>query len=383
MASGGPGTLPRPVPTSTDKPYRVYRQRKRAKGDGWIPWDSPGGPGAKPRKPRRSRWGWRLFRYARRLAYVALLVAAIWGTIAFLSFRSAVEQRNAKVPRSVHAQLAPTDGPALTSARNILLLGSDTRPGEKRGRADSMMLVRVDVKARRYAMLSIPRDLRVPVPGYGQEKVNVAYAEGGPGLAVRTVRDYTGVEVHHYAEIDFDGFEELVNTLGGVCLDNPARIQSEPFDGRRWFFRKGEICLTGKRALAYARVRKNRLDFGESDLTRGQRQQAVLNAIADEIISVDSVRSPRDVPEAAVQPLTTDITAGEMLAFGLGRAWAKRDQVLHCRLGGELGMVQGESVLIGDDQNRATVRMWQGQIPALAPNTDINQFAPGCTRRDG
>lgn len=316
-----------------------------------------------------------------RLAFVLVLVAIAWGTVAFLSFRSAVKARNKLVPASVMRVLDPTSGPALTSPRNILIIGADStkvRRGDT-GRADSLILMRFDIKRRAWSMLSIPRDLRVPIPGHGEDKINAAYAYGGPALTIRTVQQLTDVDVNHYVQVDFDGFKGLVAVLGGVTIDNPKAIRSNSFDGRVWVFPKGRLTLDGKHALAYARVRENLLDPAENDLTRGLRQQRVLQAISSQLMSTTTLLHPRDIPKAAVQPLLTDIGASEMMAFAFGKIWATSSHTLHCRLGGDAQEINRQSVIIGGPENRATIRMWEGRQAPIKPNTTENQLAPGCT----
>lgn len=370
------------MPRSDSKPYREYRQPRRVKGDGSIPWSGPGGPGAGGPGPGRGKRAARsTLRWTMRLAFVALLVAIAWGTVAFLSFRSAVKARNALVPPPVMRVLDPTSGPALTSPRNILIIGADSskvRKGDT-GRADSLILMRFDVKRRAWSMLSIPRDLRVAIPGHGEDKINAAYAYGGPALTIRTVQQLTDVDINHYIQVDFDGFKDLINVMGGVEIDNPKPIRSNSFDGRIWVFPKGKQTLDGKHALAYARVRENVLDPKENDLTRGLRQQRVLQAIAGELMSGQTIRQPRDIPKAAVQPLLTDIGASEMMAFAFGKVWATGEHTLHCRLGGDGDYVDGQAVIVGGPENRATVRMWEGRQAPIKPNTAANQLAPGCT----
>lgn len=338
-----------------------------------------------PDPAHKSGRGWKLFRYVRRAGYVVAALFCIWFLVAFLSFRDAVRTSNERVPASVRATLSPTDGPAITSPRNILLLGSDTRgtPGDT-GRADSIMLVRTDFARRRVSMLSLPRDLLVPIPGHGEGKINSAYALGGPALTIKTVRQYTGVPIHHIAVIDFSGFRQVVDDIGGITIQNPHAIAAtkangNDFDGRSWYFPKGELKLDGRHALAYARIRKD--DAGkESDLTRAQRQQRVLDSIASKIASTESIRHPRGRPHAAVTPLTTDATASQLMVFAASRFLAGGDRELRCRLGGSLGMVDGESVILGDEDNRATVRMFLGKQAPLKPNLRDNAFAPGCTK---
>lgn len=375
--------------TTSEKPYRVYRQPRRVRGDGAIEWSEvdgagPGRPGG-PGLPRRT------LRLVRRVAFVAAALALAWLAVAFISFRSAVEQRNDKVPEAVHAALAPANGPALAASHVTLFVGADTSAhrrnvGEKQGRADTLLLMRVHVPSRTVSMLSIPRDLYVEVPGYGREKINTAYSEGGLPLAIRTVRNATGVDVNHVAQIDFDGFRAVVDALGGIEVVNPTLIRSgDPFDGRRWLFRKGRIRLDGRDALAYARIRKvdeatqRRSPVEGTDLGRAARQQRVIDAIVAKVASVDSVRRPRAVPRAVVRPLLTDISASQMVAFGFGKWWSRPDNSLRCRLGGEEGFDSlGGMVLLPDEANRAAVRMFLGRQAPVPPQGPLSA---GCIRQ--
>src|SRR5207248_6897360 len=115
--------------------------------------------------------------------------------------------------------------------------------------SDSIMLLRTDPGKHRLAYLSIPRDLRVPVPGYGDEKINAATQIGGPALAIRTIRRFTGLPVNHVMIIDFHDFRKLIDSIGGIDVNVPERILSNrfdcPYDAQRcqtwkgWRFAKG------------------------------------------------------------------------------------------------------------------------------------------------
>lgn len=324
-------------------------------------------------------------RWLRRGLFIALVGGVVWATIAFLSFRSAVKERNELVARPVLTALAPAEGPAIARPHVILLVGADAsayRNGQgETGRADTLILLRMDVSGRGYSMLSIPRDLFVPLPSGGEGKINSAYADGGLAGSVTAVRRFTGIEVNHVVQVDFDGFREVVDAVGGITVQNARGIvSSEPFDGKMWRFPRGELELDGRRALAYARIRKT-TDARETDLTRAQRQQAVVNAIIEQLVSTDSLLHPRKVPRAVVQPLITDISASQMIAFGVGKAWAKSDNVLRCRLGGDQDFEDGQDVIRPGDENRATIRMWLGRQAPVAPNLAVNPFAPGCVRQ--
>ena len=124
-------------------------------------------------------------------------------------------QQSDKVSDATRAALDDS-GNLLTSPNNILVLGSDRRPGEKRGRADTIMLMRYG--GGKAARLSIPRDTLVNIPGHGPSKINAAYAIGGPPLMIETIKQFLGIEVNHLVEVDFKGFPKFVDALGGVTM---------------------------------------------------------------------------------------------------------------------------------------------------------------------
>jgi LCP family protein required for cell wall assembly len=370
------------------KPYRVYRQSRRVRGDGAIPWGEVGDD-ARPSGPKGARAPRRILRFFRRVVFVALALGIVWAVIAFLSFRSAVNDRNDELPDSVRNALAPVDGPAIATSQVTLLVGADTSAhrqtssGEKAkdARADTLILMRTDPPSRTVSMLSIPRDLWVTIPGTaaGEGRINEAYAIGGLEMSIKTVRKLTGIDVNHVVQIDLDGFKEIVDELGGITIDNPSLLQaSQPFDGKLWRFRRGEITLNGRQALAYARMRHT-TDFKQSDdRARGLRQQRVIDAIVQDIVSPSSLKDPRGVPRAVVAPLLTDISASQMLSFGFGKWWSKSDNNLRCRLGGDAQVLDSQDVLIPSEENRATVRMFMGRQQAVKPATE---FGPGCITR--
>ena len=180
---------------------------------------------------------------------------------------------------------------------NFLLIGSDSRenvPDDLEGnfgsaggqRADVIMIVQLIPDDGSARVLSLPRDLRVEIEGHGTNKINAAYAYGGGALTVQTVNEYSGIPIHHYAEIDFFGFASLVEALGGVTLDFPfpARDLKSGLD-----VPAGRQRLSGATALAYARSRSyQELQDGRwtsvdaNDIGRTHRQQQLVLAIIAE-----------------------------------------------------------------------------------------------------
>jgi LCP family protein required for cell wall assembly len=228
----------------------------------------------------------------------------------------------------------------------------------------------------------------VEIPGFGSNKINAAFQLGGPALALRTIRSLTGLQPNHVALLDFDNFRTVIDALGGVTVDVPKPILSNRFDcpystearcqvWEGWRFEAGEQEMDGRRALIYSRVRENRLDPTDNDLTRGARQQDVVEAITNEVVGLRTFVKLPFIGSDLVAPLTTDLSAGELLQLGWVKFRANSGRALHCRLGGELSSDGGTSVILGGEENFATVRMFQG-LAAPQPPPPGQPLAAGC-----
>lgn len=182
-----------------------------------------------------------------------------------------------------------------TGAKNILLLGSDSRQKsdahdlESAGsqRADTMMLVHVSADRQHVSVMSVLRDLYVPVPGHGEAKINASLAWGGTPLAIQTLEDLLGARIDHVMIIDFAGLADMTTSLGGVYVDNPRPFTASRGDDR--FFAAGPIRLEGDRALTFAR---ERYAFATGDFQRVENQQLLLKGILGRAISRDILADP-------------------------------------------------------------------------------------------
>ena len=375
-----------------DKPYRVYRGG-RAKGR--VPLtrhdekgrSAPADP-ARPQAPRKRR---RVGRWI-VLALVLLLVLLVaWGVGSYLSVANGVEAANDRVPAGVRRQLTKTDGMLLSTPTTTLVLGSDggNRAGrEGANRSDSIMLLRTDPGKGRLAFLSIPRDLQVEIPEVGTAKINAANQIGGPALALRTVKELTGLDVNHVAFVDFDRFEELIDAVGGIEVNVPRPIRSNKFDcpyktaarcnaWPGWRFAKGTQEMDGRRALVYSRIRHNLLNPRETDFDRARRQQQVIAATLDKMTSLGTALKLPFVGDELVTPLATDLGASDLMQLGWTYFRADKNKALHCRLGGDGATVGGESVILGSEDNVATVAMFTGRSAPQPPPRGL-PYAPGC-----
>jgi polyisoprenyl-teichoic acid--peptidoglycan teichoic acid transferase len=379
-----------------DKPYRVYRggrakgpirheppkkEAGRRDGDGYTY------KGPKPaRKPRR----WR-----RRMLWAligVILLFLVWAVLGYLAFRSGIKDANKRLDPLAARARTPQKGLLLSNASNILVLGADagskSRQGTQ-GRSDTIILIRTDPDNHKIALLSIPRDLRVEIPRHGTQKINAAYAFGGPTLAVKTVERVTGLQMNHVVVVDFSTFGEVVDALGGVIINVPRPILSNKFECPRhtqaqcarwpgWRFRKGPQTMDGHRALIYSRIRENKLDPSESDFTRGERQQAVIQAMADKTTSFSTFLKAPFIGDDLVRPLATDLSAGQILQLG----WVKRRTPssgwLRCRLGGTIADIGGASYVIGSEENVSVIAMVTGKSAPQPPLPGSGPFGPGC-----
>lgn len=211
-----------------------------------------------------------------------------------------------------------------TDRVTILLMGADTRPSERgndRPRSDTIMLLMADPANHQASVLSIPRDVYVDIPGYGLHRVNTAYFLGGGPLAMRTIEYNFGVRVNHYALIEFDVFTTLVDEIGGVDVNVPKAIYDPSYPDANYgydpfYIEAGMQHLDGATALKYVRTR-----HADSDFNRAQRQQDVLFAIRDKVLSLDML--PTLVEKAPVlyaslqQSIDTDLSIEQMISLAV------------------------------------------------------------------
>jgi LCP family protein required for cell wall assembly len=378
-----------------EKPYRVYRGG-RVKGK--VPLERPEKArpdrnGRGPREPKirrpRRRWSWK-----RRIAVglvVLLVLATVWGIAGYLSFRHGVQKANARLDKSVPPVLANQKGLLLSNPTTMLLLGRDHENTDRRAslnHSDSIMVLRTDPSRHRLVYLSIPRDLRVPIPGHGEDRINSAFQLGGAGLTVRTIESLTGLEINHVMIVDFRSFKSLIDNIGGVDINVPAPILSNKFDCpykasicARWQgyrFHKGTQHMNGQRALIYSRIRENQLNPADNDITRGLRQQAVMRAVMAKLLGFGTVLKLPFNGDSLLKPLTTDLSAWQFVQLGWVLKRAGQKNALHCRLGGTATSIGGASVIVGDEQNLSVVQMVTGRAAPQPPPPGSGQYGPGC-----
>ncbi|HEY3105900.1 MAG TPA: LCP family protein [Gaiellaceae bacterium] len=382
-----------------DKPYRVYKggrakgpirheplKDERGAADGRDAHGYKGPRAPRPRQPHR----WR--RRALWALVGLIVITLLWALLGYLAFRSGIKDANKRLDPRAERALTPQHGMLLFNSSNILVLGADVGSKSRRGtqgRSDTIALIHTDPDHHKIAMLFIPRDLRVDIPLHGAQKINAAYAFGGPTLAIKAVEHLTRLPVNHVVVVDFATFDDVVDALGGITINVPRPLRSNKFEcpyktqaacdrWTGWRFRKGPQEMNGKRALIYSRIRENVLNPNESDFTRGERQQAVIQAIADKAVSFSTFIKAPFIGDDLVRPLATDLSAFQILQLGWVKKRTPSDGVLRCRLGGTIADIGGQNFVIGSEENVSVIAMVTGKTAPQPPPPGSGPFGPGC-----
>ncbi|OLB80099.1 MAG: transcriptional regulator [Actinobacteria bacterium 13_2_20CM_2_71_6] len=282
-------------------------------GDSGPGGRGPGGPGARPPVPggtpyrgkgRRPRWG--------RIALVGVLALTLIGLLGGFGAYLYANHLDSQISRTDPFSQITGGRPAKVSpgAMNILMLGSDSRNPDAtaanadKSRSDTIILMHVQADHKHAYLISIPRDLYVPIPGHDRDKINAAFAYGGLPLVIRTIEGFTDVHIDHLALIDFAGFQAVTDALGGVDMNVDQTITSihKPF--RK--FTKGMNHFNGAEALDYIR---QRYQFPDGDITRAKHQQQFLRAIMDKAASSGTLANPAKLAsflDAVTKAMTVD-----------------------------------------------------------------------------
>lgn len=219
---------------------------------------------------------------------------------------------------------------------NVLVMGIDRRPSEKCPcRTDTMMIASLDPKTYVAGLVTIPRDLYVPIPGVGDARINQAlwYGDlykvpgGGPTLAKQTVEYNLGRQIHYYILVDFAGFRKVVDMLGGVDIDVPKVIDDPQYPDENFGLKPihipaGRVHMDGELALEYARSRHQDSDFG-----RSKRQIQVLMAVRDKALRLDLLPKLPSLVQQLWGSLETDITPQQVFALAPVAAKVKTENI--------------------------------------------------------
>ncbi|MFA6849241.1 MAG: LCP family protein [Selenomonadaceae bacterium] len=253
-------------------------------------------PTIRPRHKKKKKWPWILA----SIFVLAAIAGAIFASSGF--FDEKVLPRVAE-----EGMLVAKD------KSSIMIMGIDQRDDDV-GRSDTLMIATIDPKKDQASLLSIPRDTRVKVKGYGFDKINAAYAYGGHKLTQDTVEKFLGVPMNHYVIINIQAFQRVIDAIGGIDINVEKRMYySDPWDddgGLVIDLQKGEQHMDGKTAITYVRYRDE-----EGDIGRVHRQQNFMKALMDKMVSPAIIPQIPSIIKEVLSSVKTDLSFREMLEF--------------------------------------------------------------------
>lgn len=342
---------------------------------------APGRAGAAPRRMRR---GLRNTLIALGVLVVLLGIAAGVAYALLASTFNEVQRVSIEQDPALERPAAVQPAPGEQAPINILLLGSDSRETtdpaasaeDLRGfRSDAIMVAQISPDRQHLTVISIMRDNWVEIQGHGEAKINAAVAFGGLPLAVNTVENFIGARIDHVALIDFESFKGLTDAVGGVTVHNDVAFTSRHggFD-----FAAGEVALDGERALGFVR---ERYSFADGDYQRARNQQAYLKALAQKVMSSETLRSPGRLVDTfqALKPhliLDEGLDLGTAVALGYDMRDLRSDDIefFTSPTLGTGTSADGQSIVLPDWAEMAKVQ-------AAFQNGTLNEYA--ATRAPG
>lgn len=226
----------------------------------------------------------------------------------------------------------------------VLAVGSDARPGDDmtRSRGDAIQMVGVNTRTGAAAILGVPRDSWVDIPGHGSNKINSALYFGGPKLFGRTVGNLVGIQPDYVFVTRFEKFQAMVNGIGGIDIDNPSFFADDPIKPKG--FKAGHLHLTGYEAMAYSRIRHALL---RGDFDRSAHQQVVVKAIQKKVRKAS--RRPAFLARgvlSVMKNLHTDLSPVELYKLAHVLADVDPGKVTNCVVQGDIGNIDGQSVVL-------------------------------------
>jgi LCP family protein required for cell wall assembly len=324
------------MPRPPDPPPRYTRYRSGLRPlSGWRsrdrqPSGEPDGDLLEPLRAERARAAkprrdWRERLTPKRVALSVLALIAGWLVLSLALFLISSHFERTPLPGDVASVLDPA-GSMLTSANNVLVLGSDRRqkdskePGAETtgyGRSDTIMLIRTG--GGHAARLSIPRDTVIEIPGHGLQKINAAHEFGGPAESVAVIEHWLGIPINHVVEVNFENFPALIDAMGGVTYTGDCIVSNLDGGFSRGGFTlrlsAGTHHLDGKEALALARTRENLCAPNETDIQREEHQQALFTDMKNQLLSPLSFFRLPLIAWNAPPAIISDMSGPELLSM--------------------------------------------------------------------
>ncbi|ATO48486.1 LCP family protein [Brevibacillus laterosporus] len=289
---------------------------------------------SKPKKPKKKKTKLRII----LLTLLALLVLG-GGAYAYYVYQTidkAMDKATEDPYQDVTSTLPVDTSYSSSKPISVVMLGRDSRPETGSANTDVMIVGVIDPDTKKVTMISIPRDTRVKIPGYrGYHKVNAVFANGeverrqakakgetptenGITLTKKTLEQVLGIPINHYVEVDFNGFKAVVDAVGGVEVNIDRRlVYDDPTDNTHINLNPGQQVLNGKNALDYVRHRHDNrgTKYYSNDFDRNQRQQEVIKAIMNKMLSIEGFAKLPKVIETTGDHVHTDFSKQQILGI--------------------------------------------------------------------
>jgi LCP family protein required for cell wall assembly len=346
---------------------RSQRSPRRGDGSGGSAGGRGGGRTGGAAKGHGNRFGrWRRWTQPKRIVLTLLALVAAWLLLSLVLFLLSSQFERTAPPSNVATALDPAGFP-LTSAENILVLGSDRRQKDSKepdaettgpGRSDTIMLIRTG--GGHAARLSIPRDTVVEIPGHGLQKINAAHEFGGPAESISVIKHWLGIPINHMVEVNFENFPQLIDAMGGVnytggCI--VSKLDGGAADGGFTLrLPAGTHHIDGKQALALARTRENLCAPNETDIQREEHQQALFNDMKSRLLSPSSFLRLPLIAWNAPPAIISDMSGPELLGMFAALAVTGTPPTRVLKPTGQTTLPSGEEGLtISEEARRADV----------------------------
>ena len=270
---------------------------------------------------------------------IVLLALVLVGVGAAFGYTKFIEGKMHPKGLMARAIAAVISDPKPTEPVNFLVLGADAAPEDPVGRADTIIIARVDFQKNTATMVSMPRDSRVNIPGYGMDKINHSYHFGGAPLTIKTIEEWTGISINHYVVVNFNGFAKIVDALGGVDVNVKERMVDDelgdPIDA-------GPQHMDGTTALYYVRFRNTAM----GDFTRIEDQQNFARSLIQQSKKFQTAFKIPNLIKILSENVETDMSVSELLTYGNAVRSFKESNLTTVMLPGTPDMIDGVSYVI-------------------------------------
>ncbi|CAN7177149.1 LCP family protein [Rossellomorea sp. LjRoot5] len=249
------------------------------------------------------------------LTIISIFLLISIGGLSFMAYKSysALDNTYSEIERGAKSKLRDEQVYVSNDPFSVLLLGVEDYSSEHdKGRSDTIMVATFNPKDQTMKLVSIPRDTLVDIPDNGENKINHSFAYGGKELVIDTVENFLNIPIDYYVTVNFNGFKNIIDEVGGVTVDVPFDFSDINKDWDKFYFKEGKQKLNGEEALVYARMRKKdpRGDFG-----RNERQRQIVTSLIDKALSPKTFLKVDDLADEVGSNVETNMKIKEGLAF--------------------------------------------------------------------